>query len=627
MAPLSEYSTDARLEIQIPVYRLLPGLPSQVKPRIHWSEEQRVFVCLFFRLWKGSRALGKTFNHVFRKDLARDGFQNGCPYTSLHTMWDTIRRGGCGENNYSVQQQIDHMSERQLWNKYPSVLEKITHAAHVLNMSLELRDTDMIRKKLVPARRRRLRNETPEASSSESSFVVEDDSDDLSGSSPRTTSEAKRRVFALLDTGPMTNTAPLAWLDLFPAYQDNLFGELSAGRQMSQVIHGKSRYRRLLYRAYEGDESPENPRHTHDTETGLRAGLFRNSSDLVFEPVQLGSLEFETYAVNHLSDDDRNMATPFISFSENPKAAVHRALKFKCGKVVVIDLHVAIAVLQSRFRKTLDVWWPAAYVVKELGLKGKLHGGYNGQGEYLVWGEVSEKAILATLNIDDLQRTPQLSQMLQINILKDCMRAHEIRKRLDKSLLPKVNFETGKTIGSFLFQHGVLHWRHLEVLSTKIAANWRFKGAIRRQRNKRGGTWLMRETADYEDFCNGVLNGAFVLGDGKLRRLDADVCGFTFERNDEDHTERGKCENQEGAVIVVEISDNDDEEGGLKSSRDDDEENDVVPPGRKRKILFQGHLPIRAAKRPARSVGGKEEFIGGPKVGWGAMAGRSDGIW
>lgn len=219
--------------------------------------------------------------------------------------------------------------------------------------------------------------------------------------------------------------------------------------------------------------------HGMNTPHGFRAGAFVNYPRNITSPPDRNDQVFRDQTNIHLQP----LAKPssYISVWEGIVPALHRGLRSsKNAHIAFINLH---AVYDQQL-SGIPGLYPAASAIKQL--KMDIKGNYRGVGDWLVWGEIPQRAIVACFTVEDLRRfihsVPQIVPTLRLNEIEASTCAGEYRQRLCKSQLP-ISKASGKIVGRFLLFTG-LPKPFINFAAGKIARSWRFLGYSNLQRYK-----------------------------------------------------------------------------------------------------------------------------------------------
>lgn len=207
------------------------------------------------------------------------------------------------------------------------------------------------------------------------------------------------------------------------------------------------------------------------------AGLFADGRQF-FTPGDISQEKFINYFSRHVHID--KTPSPFISTFRSMLSPVHRALWNKEGAIIsIIDTH----------KLDTDVY-PAIKLFREQNPRIR---GYDGRGEFLVWGKIPPAAIICAVKISTIQQLAdehaQIGHFLQL----DKLASHKYnRKQLHGELARdagKLDHTSGYAIGKFLNSIN-LPFEFSREVSEGLFHSWRLK---------RQGTW--------ESFHEGVCAG------------------------------------------------------------------------------------------------------------------------
>ncbi|KAL4998202.1 hypothetical protein BDV10DRAFT_194511 [Aspergillus recurvatus] len=189
----------------------------------------------------------------------------------------------------------------------------------------------------------------------------------------------------------------------------------------------------LLYRWWNVDSQGVN------SKTQFVAGLFSSLTKNYFAPDTVAEDEFCRFFKNHIRPQDT--PSPFISTFNSVLAPLHRSLRNKEG--------ASITIFNSK--KLKSKVYSARDFVYEHDLKTKT---YNGAGEYLVWGQISDDAIVCSFKITTLLRIatehPDINELLQLDWIAT---SKSNRKHLHKTMARNAMFldkRAGATMGKLL---------------------------------------------------------------------------------------------------------------------------------------------------------------------------------
>ncbi|KAL4990281.1 hypothetical protein BDW68DRAFT_194825 [Aspergillus falconensis] len=189
----------------------------------------------------------------------------------------------------------------------------------------------------------------------------------------------------------------------------------------------------LLYRWWNVNSQGVN------SKTQFVAGLFSSLTKNYFAPDTITEDEFCRFFESHIRT--RNTPSPFISTFRSVLAPLHRSLRDKEG--------ASIAIFNSK--KLKSKIYSARDFVHEHNLKTRT---YNGAGEYLVWGQISDDAIVCTFKVTTILRIatehPDIDELLQLDRIAT---SKSNRKRLHEAMARNAMFldkRAGATVGKLL---------------------------------------------------------------------------------------------------------------------------------------------------------------------------------
>lgn len=157
-------------------------------------------------------------------------------------------------------------------------------------------------------------------------------------------------------------------------------------------------------------------------------------------------------------------SSPFISTFKSLLAPVHRALRAREGAIVSI---VDSSKLQTEA-------YSAQRLVGELNINIP---GYQGVGEYLIWGRIPTPAIVCSFTINNLIRITEedkdIRRLLQLGEIESFQRN---RRKLHRTLSQgsgKADCRSGLTVGRLLAKLN-LPSSHIEGVAMGLLYSWRF---------------------------------------------------------------------------------------------------------------------------------------------------------
>ncbi|KAF7594779.1 hypothetical protein BBP40_008282 [Aspergillus hancockii] len=414
-------------------------------PRNRWSPEERVLLCCLFKFFqRDMKGFKEIFNHVFRSELNQCGLTDGITTSTLNTQWvDMGRRGDLIWGDV-------HLSSFDDRGPWLSVLARIRESAKALGIDL-------------------LEKEADDINTSNFQFRRPADVQLTTNVQESTATASYARVADSIRLPPtVTNQYSYEDLSLCTGGRKKCFWCEKEGVKQQENAPWIPP---LLYRWSNIDSQGVN-----STKMFL-AGLFIDELDY-FAPDDIDAYEFDQHVLNHARTT--KVPTPFISTYRSMLAPIHRAIKHKEGAIVTI---IDSKRLQTRA-------FSAKQLVRKVGLKIR---GYNGAGEYFIWGKVQPSAIVTSFKLSSLlqiaKEDPRFETLLQL----DAIGAHEkASKPLHRALAKgpgKLDRQSGLIIGELLSLVQVPQ-QYFLLVAQGIAFSWRM--------NKEGS---------WQDFVEGVSNG------------------------------------------------------------------------------------------------------------------------
>ena len=239
---------------------------------------------------------------------------------------------------------------------------------------------------------------------------------------------------------------------------------------------------------------------------GLRAGRFKGST-VIPPPPWTQTLAYSNDALRHINATPTDL-TPFVSVTRNLIRAFHHGLKSASdSSIVVVDLHkVEKHDEQHHFGRVQSV--------KDLNLKSP--DGYNGSGEYLVWGEVPGNAVISCQSITQiLSNLPNCGDgaPFHVDTIRSAKYSTAARNRIKVARTP-LTIHNGKAVGNLLRALKIPK-KHLKDAVYSVIADWQFQAS-------RSGMWQKNREfmlGIHEGF-NNVSNHTTSLGSQQNVLLD-----------------------------------------------------------------------------------------------------------
>ncbi|KAL4743115.1 hypothetical protein BDV11DRAFT_202100 [Aspergillus similis] len=416
--------------------------PLTKPPRVRWSPEMRTFLCCLIKYFNKDRdAFQAIFNSRFKKELSECGFNERMPvrWSTLISQWVDMKKKGDPIWGDVYQSAFDS----EAWLSY---IEEIEATAISINKHVDGKTEDtnahtqLFQKEFsrhgrpepleVPNIRRRLfRGETAPAESSGATTPQQ-------GGAQSFTDQSEDR--------PLCTAGEKL---CFWCYTESL---------SSVSISGTCNLRpNAIQKATNG----------LNLENAFVAGMFASLFKGYFAPDTLAEDEFNRLFESHIRRR-KDFPSPFISTFKSLLAPVHRGLREKGG--------ATIAIFDTR--KLRSKVYSARYFVCEQKLK--IGRTYNGAGEYAIWGQINNDAIICSFTIATLSRIadehPDINRFLQLGLIATHKRN---RKGLHKAMTKNAMFldmRAGATVGKLLSLLDVPQEFCREV-SGGMAYSWRIK--------------------------------------------------------------------------------------------------------------------------------------------------------
>ncbi|KAL4761529.1 uncharacterized protein BDW70DRAFT_168005 [Aspergillus foveolatus] len=420
-------------------------------PRVRWSPEMRTFLCCLIKYFNKDRdAFQAIFNSRFKKELSDCGFSEKLPvkWSTLDSQWIDMKKKGnpiWGDVHQSA-------FDAEAW---PSYIEEIKATAISINKHIDRKAEDtnvhrqLFQKEIPPhgaadflevpnIRRRLFRGET------------------VSGQSPGAATpqqDGAQRFTDQLGERPLCTAGDKLCFWLGPATcVSNAIQKATNGLDAAQLPP-------LLYRWWNVRSQGLN------LENVFVAGMFASLFKGYFGPDTLAEDEFNRLFESHIRRR-KDFPSPFISTFMSLLAPVHRGLRAKGG--------ATIAIFDTR--KLRSKAYSAREFVREQKLKiGRM---YNGAGEYAIWGQINNDAIICSFTIATLSRIanehPDINRFLQLGLITT--HRHN-RKGLHKAMTKNamsLDMKAGATVGKLLSLLDVPQ-EFCREISGGMAYSWRIK--------------------------------------------------------------------------------------------------------------------------------------------------------
>ncbi|KAI9706637.1 MAG: hypothetical protein M1836_003646 [Candelina mexicana] len=200
---------------------------------------------------------------------------------------------------------------------------------------------------------------------------------------------------------------------------------------------------RIGFRSYNEDNYGLN------TATGFRAGKYKEWKDVISQPPDITSDVFDAEADKHLSRDMTG-STSLISLRDSLMPALHIAMHKRNSSIAVIDLtaaHVHTRVYSGA--------WAIGRLNKASSRAWNKTNQYRGNGEWLVWGEIRQEAVIATFTVEQLclafeeagyNRIPNQLRFPTIQKYDKIRRVRNLFRTQPRRISPATGFAIGRTI-------------------------------------------------------------------------------------------------------------------------------------------------------------------------------------
>ncbi|PTU20791.1 hypothetical protein P175DRAFT_0479047 [Aspergillus ochraceoroseus IBT 24754] len=402
------------------------ALDPRKKPRnIKWTDEFRVFLCCLYKFFENDHSVFQNiFNRRFEQQIIEGGYNYPVRYSTLHSQWVCMKRLG-----------------DPLWGRI-----------HLSSFEYELR---------APHENRAVQEiQTIACSQGWSIHEKLEDNIDKSGF------EYREMVVPQSLRGSDTESSTLVHGGgkiCFWCHSEGLESQvgirvcvlLSIPKFCSAVQPGHMPP--ILYRWWNVDSQGIN------SMDSFVAGMFSKAKKNFFLPGDILPEEFNTYFRRHIQI--QRTPSPFISTFKSMLAPVHRALRNQEGATVsIIDARKLEAQIYS-----------AKDFVQENSIR---IGTYNGAGEYLIWGEVPNAAIICSFKVSQLCRIASENTQIGKLLHLDMISSYKINRRALHRALAKgasaLDMQAGLAIGGLLSLLQV-PYQYSKDVSEGIAYSWRVK--------------------------------------------------------------------------------------------------------------------------------------------------------
>ncbi|KAL6230420.1 hypothetical protein BDW75DRAFT_234403 [Aspergillus navahoensis] len=368
-------------------------------PRVRWSSEMRAFLCCLIKYFnRDPDAFQAVFNSRFKKELSECGFNEkmSVKWSTLNSQWVDMKKKGDPIWGYVHQSAFDPKA----WLTY---IEEIKANAISINKHIDEKAED-------------------------TNFHWQLFQPEISPDEPRRTTEPQNGAQGFSTTSEQAPLCSAGEKSCFWCYAESL----NKVRVATDGLKA-ARLPPLLYRWWNVDSQGVN------SKTRFVAGLFSGLRKSYFAPDTVAEDEFCRFFESHIRTWET--PSPFISTFNSVLAPLHRSLRNREG--------ASIAIFNSK--KLKSKVYSARDFVREHDLKIET---YNGAGEYLVWGQISDDAIVCSFKVTTLLRiateNPDINEFLQL----DCIATFEWnRKPLHKAMARNAIFldkRAGATVGKLL---------------------------------------------------------------------------------------------------------------------------------------------------------------------------------
>ena len=277
--------------------------------------------------------------------------------------------------------------------------------------------------------------------------------------------ETRHRIPAESTSVPQ-NTAPQLCLLLYLSTVESL--QFSPSPSLSRKLNRPSQGNifmslpRIAFRAFNSSSRGFN------SAIGFRAGEFYDTTTIP-PPPNTQSPFYRKRAIQHISSVASG-PTPFISVTKNLLRAIHHGLKSGSdSSIAVIDLQ---KVEKFNLRKP-DHAFTSVQPVRPLQLESP--DGYTGSGEYLIWGEIPNSAVISCVKIAQLlsfEEDTGNEGPLFLDTIRCSKYSTAARNRIKQAQTPLTR-RSGQAVGKFSKALGVPQGYHDDAIRS-IMRDWRF---------------------------------------------------------------------------------------------------------------------------------------------------------
>ncbi|ODH48417.1 hypothetical protein GX48_05509 [Paracoccidioides brasiliensis] len=396
------------------------------KPRHHWDGSQREIVCVARRFYSLTlKQETAIFNYMFASDLQKEGFLSGLPVTTLNSQCHDMVR-----NKHPIWVSVNSSPHSHGGD------DEYREARRLIEMVCIELGIEISKKP----------NTYPQVKGCQllkSFFNIPD---------------AKKADELMLEQTFETETE--AELNTEPQHERTPSTNLNSRRRTLHKKPFKGKKPRIVYRFHNAQSRGINS-------PSIRAAVWATGPSHIQHPSLLDQRILANLAKSHLSR--YTIPSPFISTYATLLPTIHRMLtKSNCSMVSIIDASKLNQQMLFSAQELLEKDPLGPEITKV---------GYLGWQEWLVWGSISEEAIICTishlqlLNIVDLN--PDIESVLQTQTIKLYVHNRLPLKTKLRACHTKVDAPHGKVIGRFLRMVN-LPLEYIEDVALGITRGWLF---------------------------------------------------------------------------------------------------------------------------------------------------------
>ncbi|KAH2799541.1 hypothetical protein KXW38_007421 [Aspergillus fumigatus] len=419
------------------------------RPQVSWNDDKRVFLCCLYKFFeRGGTAFEKIFNARYKGDLEDSGFADGRTSSkTLNTQWVDMKRHGdpiWGRVHKSPLNQDD-------WLPIKNIIIDVAQSLGVPLAEKEIDDIDTSNYRSRAAKSGRTITSDPVVPTSSSE-----------NSTPHSATFVHHQNTSSGCHSPSVNVLKPSAQPLTTHGGKVCWWCLDQGGDAAEPNTSLSSLRSdylppLLYRWSNADSQGINTRKRYI------AGLFADSEVSKFLPDEISLEEF----------DGCPESSP-----------IHRALWGKEGAMVsIID--------------TRKLTGPV-YFAKSLVQQNKIRiRGYNGVGEYLIWGEIQTPAIICSFKITTLiqiaHKNEDIGRILQLDKIASCKRVRGKLRTVLSNETDSMNLDhaSGVSLGKLLRLINVPQ-AYYQMVGEGILKSWQ-----------------LQKHGDWQEFLQGLEVGFF----------------------------------------------------------------------------------------------------------------------